>query len=1096
MYERIGSRVLAPVALLAIGTTASSPASAQFNCTYQGGVNDWSTAAAWNTDCNGTFPNNSGSDTYNATVNIGTVSLDQAITVQDLNLTNGAIGGNQQLTVVGVATFSSGDLQDDAVVRAEGGLQLNGAQNKQLFNNASLVNASGSSADWSEGNIQLVTATTSLVNESGATFNITGGGRSLFSSGLFDNQGNLSVNLSGPDETLAVAAAFDNSGAVDVQQGRFSINGGGTGSGSFTSGANGTVVFGGGSYQLTAASSVNGANVQFGGGTVTVDGSYNAADTLVTFGTADINVTGTTNTLSVTNGGLGGTGQLTVSGLTSFSAGDLTDDIVVRAEGGLQIDGASNKQLFNNASLVNASGETADWSEGGIQLVNAGTSLVNESGATFNITGGSRSLFSSGTFDNQGDVNVNLSSSDQILTMQAVFNSSGDVDVQQGRLSINGGGTSSGTITGGPDGAVVFGGGSYQLTASSSVNSANVEFTGGTVAVDGSYSATDTLVTFGNADINVSATTDTLAVTNGRLGGSGALTVSGLTTFSAGDLTDDMVVRAEGGLQIDGGANKQLFNNASLVNASGATGNWSEGSIQLVNTGTSLVNESGATLNITGGSRSLFSSGLFDNDGDVVVNLSPADQTLTVQAVVENDGVIDVQQGRLSLDGGGTSSGSFTGSASGIVDFGGSTHELAAASSVSGTNVEFTGGTTEINGSYDALSTRANFGTANFNVDASTAALDIENGAIGGTGQLTATGTTTFTGGDLVDDLVVRAEGGLEINGTANKQLFDQASLVIASGSTANWSEGSIQLVNPGTSIVNESGATFNVTGESRSVFSSGTIDNAGSMLVSLDAADETLTVSATIQNSGGVTVQQGSLQVSSATGNGDWAADGGSIAVSNSVSGPDVVTSGNVSADNGGTISVGISAGLETGDLVIGETGSLVQAASSTATVSGNFVLAATDESQLAIDPNSSLVMSGGVGALVDEWADWARLEIGGFDLGTDPDNNVGDPDGFIDNFSLAELVIGEDAQVFLTDKLDNGNRGGPQGLAEALYVDTVTFLDGDGTLNLNGFNLYFNTLVGDPGQIINTIVPVPPAVVLFFSALGLLGWVRRRTV
>jgi hypothetical protein len=342
--------------------------------------------------------------------------------------------------------------------------------------------------------------------------------------------------------------------------------------------------------------------------------------------------------------------------------------------------------------------------------------------------------------------------------------------------------------------------------------------------------------------------------------------------------------------------------------------------------------------------------------------------------------------------------------------------------------------------------------------------------------------------------MVVRAEGGLDINSTSTKQLFDQSSLVNASGSTASWSEGSLQLVSADSSIVNEAGATFNITGGSRSVFNNGRVSNEGSIVVSMDAAEETLTINPRVENNGSIVAQQGTLRVNETNGSGDWTADGGVISVASSAAETDLVTTGTVSADNGGSVNVGISAELRTRDLVIGETGAFEQASSSTTTVDGNLRMLATDEAQLTIDPNSSLVMAGGIGAVVDEWADWGRLEVGGLDLGTDPDNNVGDPDGFIDNFSLAELVIGEGASIFLTDQADNGNRGGPQGLAEALYVDTLTFADGDGTLNLDGLNIYFNELVGDPDQIINTVVPIPPAMVLFMSALGLLGWVRRR--
>ena len=130
-------------------------------------------------------------------------------------------------------------------------------------------------------------------------------------------------------------------------------------------------------------------------------------------------------------------------------------------------------------------------------------------------------------------------------------------------------------------------------------------------------------------------------------------------------------------------------------------------------------------------------------------------------------------------------------------------------------------------------------------------------------------------------------------------------------------------------------------------------------------------------------------------------------------------------------------------------------------------------------------------------DWGAWSSLEIGGLDLGTDPLNHVGDPLGFSDNFDLAELVIGADGRVFLSDIWDNGNRNGIFGDAEALFVDTLVFADSSSVLNLNGLHIYYNSLVGNSSQIINQVVPVPAAVWLFGTGLlGLAGVARRKAV
>ena len=134
---------------------------------------------------------------------------------------------------------------------------------------------------------------------------------------------------------------------------------------------------------------------------------------------------------------------------------------------------------------------------------------------------------------------------------------------------------------------------------------------------------------------------------------------------------------------------------------------------------------------------------------------------------------------------------------------------------------------------------------------------------------------------------------------------------------------------------------------------------------------------------------------------------------------------------------------------------------------------------------PSADLEMTGGVGATTEDWSAWVVLEVGGTDSGP--------TGGFSDNFDLTEFIVGADAHIYLADLIDNGNRAGA---SEALYVDTLTFADPLGRLNLNDLNLYYGTTNALPGQIVNHTVPEPGTFALLGTLLaGGFAYRRRRS-
>ena len=369
----------------------------------------------------------------------------------------------------------------------------------------------------------------------------------------------------------------------------------------------------------------------------------------------------------------------------------------------------------------------------------------------------------------------------------------------------------------------------------------------------------------------------------------------------------------------------------------------------------------------------------------------------------------------------------------------------------------------------------------------------IQGGSIetSGTGQVELIGHTTLEGVTL-DGIVEQSDG---VRTTLVGSVVNQGTWTMnAAGNWTDWlTDGDVALSGGGTIVLSAAAPWNRIRGEfddrltnlDNHIRGAGRIGDGVITLTNngtIEADDGTYDLmvnlrSPGIHNGEFRATNGGTLQIySDFSGTGRWTADGGTIEL---MSNADVLTGGPISIINGGALTL-TNASISGSDLTLDGSGAINVA--STVSLSGDLAFAMIDEALWAWAASADLEMTGGVGATAGVWGDWASLEVGGWDYGTDPSGHVGDPLGFTNNFELPELVIGAGAQVFLADLLDNGNRGGPFGGSEALYVDTLTFADGAGRLNLNGLNLYYGTLNGDLNQIFNEVVPEP-------ATLGLLA-------
>jgi autotransporter-associated beta strand protein len=377
-------------------------------------------------------------------------------------------------------------------------------------------------------------------------------------------------------------------------------------------------------------------------------------------------------------------------------------------------------------------------------------------------------------------------------------------------------------------------------------------------------------------------------VLGGRLSGAGDLAVSGLTTFTGGQIGGDGGnAVANGGLSI-GGAGTKTLGQSSGAGSSGivnnGTGTW---------TGTGNINnwDSGRFTNSAGASFDIqtdadFLNGTFINQGTLTKSVGATDGSdkTVISALFNNSGSVNVTQGVLSLTGGGTHTGSFATGSQGWIEFAGSsskpTHDLNSGASLTG-NVRMINsfGALVVNtgATYNASQTEiVNGGSLSVasGVTANTGTLAVSGGDLRGVGDVAVSGATTYTGGQIGGDGGnAVANGGLSIGGAGTKTLGHSGgagSSGIVNNGAATWTgTGNIDNWDSGR-FTNSVGASFDI--QTDADFRNGTFINQGVLTKSVGATDgsDKTVISGTLNNTttGTINVQQGTLEVSSAFNN------------------------------------------------------------------------------------------------------------------------------------------------------------------------------------------------------------------------------------
>jgi hypothetical protein len=501
-------------------------------------------------------------------ISAGTLNLNGTMNAASYTQSGGTLGGTGALAISGAAIWSGGTMSGAGSTTFNGALALSGTNVKDLSGGRTL--STTGTTTWTNSGFN---SAGRIRTGGGVTINNTG---AWLDQNLFDTQ--ISNDFGGAASTFVNAGSYTKSGAgntniligfnnstsgvgtgvVSVNSATLSLGGGGTSNGSFD--GTGTLAFGGGTHDLTAASVVASTNVTFSGGTTNLAGSYSVAGTsTVSGGVANFNGTvantggnlvvsaGTANfgntagvvvsALDLTGGTIAGTQGLTINGASNWSGGTMSGTGSTTFNGTLMLSGTNVKDLSGGRTL-NTTGTTT-WTNSGFnsagRIRTGGGVTINNTGAWLdqnlfdtqisNDFGGAASTFvNAGSYTKSGagntsiQIGFNNSTSGQVDVSTGIFQVSGLL-TQAGTVQVAGGGAIFSKPGGFTNSGVLAGNGIFDMGGGTLVNSGTVRPDGGgadatgTLSVTGGFTQTGTGILDLQAEGTSAGAFDRLAVT-------------------------------------------------------------------------------------------------------------------------------------------------------------------------------------------------------------------------------------------------------------------------------------------------------------------------------------------------------------------------------------------------------------------------------------------------------------------------------------------------------------------------------------------------------------------------------------------------------
>jgi mannose-6-phosphate isomerase-like protein (cupin superfamily)/predicted secreted protein len=370
----------------------------------------------------------------------GTTNFNTDVSTTLVNVSGGTLGGSGEIFAGGLFTWSGGSLAGSGLFRAEGGLLLNGGDitlNGRQLNVGfdTIATMSGAATRLFFANAATFTNNGTFLAQNTQGFFNGGGAASIFHNNTtFTRDGTGTFRIDGN-------VRFANSGTVNVNSGTLQFDGGDGGSttGTFAL-ADGAQIIWNSDFNFAASSNIHGAgSATFTGGTQNVNGSYTLGAINKTGGTTNFNTAVSTGAVNLSGGTLGGSGNIDVSGLFTWTGGLLTGAGALNANGDLLINGGFI--TLSGRTLNLAAGQTATMTgdaarfflSNGAVFNNSGTFLAQNNQGLFNAGGAMSNFNNSGVFTRDTGIGT------FVVDSNIRFNNSGTVNVRDGGLQLNGG---------------------------------------------------------------------------------------------------------------------------------------------------------------------------------------------------------------------------------------------------------------------------------------------------------------------------------------------------------------------------------------------------------------------------------------------------------------------------------------------------------------------------------------------------------------------------------------------------------------------------------------------------------------------------------